>query len=294
VQPRTSGAGDRPLVTWYHGAAGQRVELSRATFGNWVAKTANLLVEELGLEAGDHVAVLLPSHWLGPALLAACWRAGISAVPVGPGAQREAAAALLAEAGCAAGFVHEDLLAEVPARFPGGPPPLLVVTDDLLGRSDAELGAAQPFARLAASMPDHFDGQPAAPEAEALLVAEHGGARSEQGGVRSWTQADLAEAAADLGARLGLRDGDRLYSGLGLDRAAGVVAGAAVPTMLGTGVVLERDPDPRAVPERLAAERVTVALLEPEQASAVQAGPGPDPAIRLVVAPLTSGSFRRP
>jgi uncharacterized protein (TIGR03089 family) len=287
VQPRTSGAGDRPLVTWYHGAAGQRVELSRASFGNWVAKTANLLVEELGLEAGDRAAVLLPSHWLGPALLAACWRAGISTVPVGPGAQREAAAALLADAGCAAGFVHESLLAEVPARFPGGPPPLLVVTDDLLGRSDAELGAAQPFARLAASMPDHFDGQRAAPEAEALLVAEHGGARS-------WTQADLAGAAADLGARLGLRDGDRLYSGLGLDRAAGVVAGAAVPTMLGNGVVLERDPDPRAVPGRLAAERVTVALLEPEQASAVQAGPGPDPAIRLVVAPFTSDSFRRP
>jgi uncharacterized protein (TIGR03089 family) len=287
VQPRPSTAGDRPLVTWYHGALGRRVELSSRTFGNWLAKTANLLVEELGLEAGDRVAVLLPSHWLGPALLAACWRAGVSAVPAGPGVQREAAAALLAEAGCAACFVHEELLAEVPARFPGGPPTLLALTDDLLGRATADLGAALPYTRLAASMPDHFDGEDAAPEAEALLVAG-------PDGPRSFTRAALAEAAGQLVGRLGLEAGDRLYSGLGLDQAAGVVAGVAVPTMLGIGVVLERDADPAALPKRLADERVTVALLEPEQASAVESGPGLQPGIRLVTGPFTGHSFRRP
>jgi uncharacterized protein (TIGR03089 family) len=285
VQPRQSGAGDRPLVTWYHGALGQRVELSRATFGNWVAKTANLLVDELGLEPGDRVAVLLPSHWLGPALLAACWRAGVSAVPASPGAPT-GPAGLLADAGCAACFVHEDLLTEVPEHFPAGAPPLLVVTDDLLGRQrTGDPGAALPFARLAASMPDHFDGEGAAPEAEALLVAE-------QGGAHAWTRAVLAEAASGLCARLGLRDGDRVYSGLALDRVAGVVAGVALPTMVGTGVVLERDPDPRALSKRLEHERVTVALLTPEQAGAVRAGPGLDPGIRLVVEPFTIGSFR--
>src|SRR5262245_17524301 len=91
VPPR-GPSGDRPLVTWYHGVLGQRVELSVKTFGNWVAKTANLLVGELGLEAGDRVAMLLPSHWQGPVVLAACWTAGVSAVPVGPGVEREAAA----------------------------------------------------------------------------------------------------------------------------------------------------------------------------------------------------------
>jgi uncharacterized protein (TIGR03089 family) len=285
--PPRGAAGDRPLVTWYHGALGQRVELSVKTFGNWVAKTANLLVEELGLEAGDRVAVLLPSHWQAPVVLAACWRAGVSAVPAGPGVEREAAAALLAEAGCAACFVHEDLLAEVPSRFPGGAPALLVITDDLLGRSSGDLGAALPFARLAASMPDHFDGERVTPETEALLEAG-------QGGARSWTQAALVEAATDVGGRLGLRDGDRLYSGLGLDRAAGVVAGVAVPLEVGTGVVLERDPDPAALPKRLADERITAAVLTPEQARAVQAGPGLDLGVRLVVEPFIGGSFRRP
>src|SRR6266511_2535279 len=182
--PRRAPGGNRPLVTWYHGALGQRIELSRATFGNWVAKTANLLVEELGLEPGERVAVLLPSHWLGPALLAACWRAGVCAVPAGPGLELQAAVELLEDAGCAACFVHEDLLAEVASRFPAGAPALLALTDDPFGRSRADLGAALPFARVAASMPDHFDGE-GAPEAEALLAADPDGARS-------WTQAALA------------------------------------------------------------------------------------------------------
>ena len=44
-------AGDpaRPLLTWYDDGTGERVELSGATLGNWVAKTANLLVDGCGL-----------------------------------------------------------------------------------------------------------------------------------------------------------------------------------------------------------------------------------------------------
>ncbi len=285
VPPRDA-SGDRPLVTWYHGALGQRVELSAKTFGNWVAKTANLLVEELGLRAGDRVAMLLPSHWQAPPVLAACWRAGVSAVPVGPGVERERAVALLADAGCAACFVHQQLLAEVPLRFPGSPPPLLAVTDDLPGRSAADLGAALPFTRLAASMPDHFDGEDATPETEALLEADRGGARS-------WTRAALAEAATDLGHRLGLESGGRLYSGLDLEHAAGVVAGVAMPVVVGTGVVLERDPDLTVLPRRLADERVAVALLTPDQAQAVRSGPGLEPGARLVEEPFIGDSFRR-
>lgn len=49
----------RPLVTFYDDATGERVELSVATFANWVAKTANLLQGELSAEPGDRVALLL-------------------------------------------------------------------------------------------------------------------------------------------------------------------------------------------------------------------------------------------
>src|SRR5690606_33707705 len=40
----------RPLVTFYDDATGERVELSVATFAYWVAKTANLLQDELSAE----------------------------------------------------------------------------------------------------------------------------------------------------------------------------------------------------------------------------------------------------
>ena len=42
----------RPLVTFYDDATGERVELSVATYANWVAKTAGLAQDELDVERG--------------------------------------------------------------------------------------------------------------------------------------------------------------------------------------------------------------------------------------------------
>ena len=43
----------RPLITFYDDSTGERVELSVVTFANWVAKTANLLVDGLGASPGS-------------------------------------------------------------------------------------------------------------------------------------------------------------------------------------------------------------------------------------------------
>ncbi|MDV6310791.1 TIGR03089 family protein [Gordonia amicalis] len=53
----------RPLLTYYDEATGERTDLSAATLGNWAAKTANYLVDEIGVGAGDVVVVDLPEHW---------------------------------------------------------------------------------------------------------------------------------------------------------------------------------------------------------------------------------------
>lgn len=71
----------RPLVTFYDDATGERVELSATTYANWVAKTASLLVDELGLERGDRVVLDLPPHWLGTVVLGAAWESGLVVVP---------------------------------------------------------------------------------------------------------------------------------------------------------------------------------------------------------------------
>jgi uncharacterized protein (TIGR03089 family) len=68
--------GSRPLLTYYDDATGERVELSVATTANWVAKTAGLLTDEHGIDAGGLVTVRLPLHWQTAVVLLACWAAG--------------------------------------------------------------------------------------------------------------------------------------------------------------------------------------------------------------------------
>lgn len=75
----------QPFVTSYD-ASGGRVELSRATFDNWVSKTSNMLVDGLGTQPGDRVAVALPVHWQSLVWLVSCWSVGAVAEFVRPDA----------------------------------------------------------------------------------------------------------------------------------------------------------------------------------------------------------------
>lgn len=72
----------RPRVTWY-GPDGERVELSARVLDNWVAKTANLLVDELDAGPGTTVLVDLPAHWRTVVWLLSTWAVGAEAVSTG-------------------------------------------------------------------------------------------------------------------------------------------------------------------------------------------------------------------
>jgi uncharacterized protein (TIGR03089 family) len=71
---RRDGAG--PFLTYYDDATGERIELSALTTANWVAKTANLLVDEYDVESGETVAIGLPPHWLGVVWALSTWSVG--------------------------------------------------------------------------------------------------------------------------------------------------------------------------------------------------------------------------
>jgi uncharacterized protein (TIGR03089 family) len=77
--------GANPFLTYYDDVSGERIELSALTTANWVAKTANLLVDEYDLETGETVAIDLPPHWLGVVWALSAWSAG-AAVTTGEGA----------------------------------------------------------------------------------------------------------------------------------------------------------------------------------------------------------------
>jgi len=255
--------GHKPFLTWYDDARGERVELSYGTFDNWVAKVANLLVEELGAGPGDRVAAVLVDHWQAAVVLAACWRAGVGVVVATPGAGGAEVAAALD--GTVAAFVREEWVADA-AQAAGGTT-LVALTADLAGRSDHDLGAALRFARVVPTMGDLFTGD-ADPEGEALRLLPAGEAAS--------TAALLGEAARLVEAT-GLGDGDRLLSGLGLLSPVGAAAGLLAPFGAGAGVVLARPFEPARFWRLLAAERVTVAALTLDQAEALlAAGRPPD------------------
>jgi uncharacterized protein (TIGR03089 family) len=72
--------GSAPLLTYYDVGSGERTELSGISIGNWVAKTSNLLVDELMTDPGDQVELALaeghPGHWVTLVWELACWEVG--------------------------------------------------------------------------------------------------------------------------------------------------------------------------------------------------------------------------
>ena len=70
----------RALVTFYDDSTGERMELSAASLGNWVAKTHFLLTDELGLGPGDRAFVAVPMHWQRLVVWLGAWSAGLELV----------------------------------------------------------------------------------------------------------------------------------------------------------------------------------------------------------------------
>ncbi|WAP51210.1 TIGR03089 family protein [Arthrobacter sp. ATA002] len=87
-----------PALIWY-GPGPERIELSGKVLDNWVAKTSNLLVDELDAEPGIRLRLDLPAHWKTLVWALAAWQTGCT-VLVGQ-THRDAAGA--ADASAAAG-----------------------------------------------------------------------------------------------------------------------------------------------------------------------------------------------
>lgn len=76
--------GHRPAVVFRDAASGERTELSWATLHNWVAKTANLLVDAFDVGLGSEVHLDAPLHWMVPVVALGTWATG-AAVRLEPG-----------------------------------------------------------------------------------------------------------------------------------------------------------------------------------------------------------------
>ncbi len=219
----------QPLVTAYDDSSGERTELSVTTYANWVNKTANLLVDELGLEADDTLLLDLPAHWLVPVFLGAAWTAGL-AVTEDPLVAHQVAV-------CGPDSVadHEDAQEVVACSLR----PFAVRFNDPLPPGVHDYGLLWP------GQSDLFLGlEPPHPDTVAWRSAE--GSR---------TQADLLGAAAAAEHDLGVR----LLTDLSLAASAGVPAFLA-PLVHGGSVVLLGNPAESSWSARLEQERATAQL----------------------------------
>jgi uncharacterized protein (TIGR03089 family) len=226
----------RPLVTFYDDATGERVELSVATFANWVAKTANLLQGDLAAAPGDRVALLLPAHWQTAVWLLACSSVGAVADVAGDPAAADVVVSgpdTLDAARACRGERVALALRPLGGRFPQPPDGFVDYAGEVPGQGDL----FTPYA-------------PVDPEEPALIVA---GAE--------YTGAEVVERARGDAPEFGLTGpGSRILSALPYDTWHGLSAGLFAPLAVGGSVVLCRHLErlgEDAVAKRVESERVT-------------------------------------
>lgn len=227
----------RPLVTFYDDATGERVELSVATFANWVAKTANLLQGDLSAAPGDRVALLLPAHWQTAVWLLACASVGAVADVGGDPAAADVVVSgpdTLSAARACRGERVALALRPLGGRFPQPPDGFVDYAVEVPGQGDR-------FVPFAAVDPDEAG----------LIVAG-----------REFSGAEVVERARAEAAGLGLTGpGSRILSGLSYDTWEGLNAGLYGPLAGGGSVVLCRHLEQlgeEALASRIASERVSV------------------------------------
>ncbi|GGQ65061.1 TIGR03089 family protein [Couchioplanes azureus] len=219
-----------PLLTWYDDTTGDRTELSGATMDNWVAKTANLLVDGAGLGPGDAAAVLLPPHWQTAAILLGTWTAG-PAVHLGPGPRPvDVVFAGPATAEAAGAWPAGDRYATglLPLAMPMRPLPagFADYTIEVRGHGD----------RFTAY-------QPVTPDDPALGATSH---------------REISAAATARARELGITPGARVL----IDAAArpDPLDWLLAPLYAGASIVLCASLDPAVAERRAAAEHVTLTL----------------------------------
>lgn len=227
-----------PLLTYYDDSSGERTELSATSLGNWVAKTANFLIDGLALDEGSRIALVLPPHWQTAGVLLGAWTAGHQVIdyPDVDAADRPDAV-----------FCTEtDLLSYADLRCE-----VVGLTLDPWGRGlSGQWPAITDYAREIGGYGDQFRSSvPVATSAPALTA-----------GSLELTQESLAGAAEELADRLGMIGGGRIMVSRDLAVVAGPVSWLLAPLAAGSSVVLVTDPDSERLAARAASEKVTATL----------------------------------
>jgi uncharacterized protein (TIGR03089 family) len=259
----------KPFVTSYDDESGERVELSYATFANWVWKTGNFLRDGLGIEPGDRVVTMLRTHWQTLAVWFGAWAAGAIVVPLQPGTVER-----YDGHGAAAAFVQEDLLPMVAGA--GGK------FGDVVGLSLAPMAG-----RLAAASPGVTDYAEEVPGyGDQLGSGER--ALLDDEAIPGRSGSELLAGGRAAATHLGLGAGDRVLCTLPVTDPELIMAAVLAPFDAGAGLVLSRRTAAEKLWRRVADERVSVVLTDSRTLGAAgdpSGVPGLRSVVRLAVGP---------
>lgn len=121
----------QPFLTYYDAATGERIELSAVTTANWVAKTANFLIDGLDAERGTRIRLDLPTHWESFVWILSAWSVGAvltyhdaDIAVVGPSLQADEQTRVALS------------LKPLGMRFDNAPPGFIDYNAEVLGHSD--------------------------------------------------------------------------------------------------------------------------------------------------------------
>ena len=221
-----------PLLTYYGDASGDRTELSGATLDNWVSKTANLLVDGLGLASGDTAAVLMPPHWQTAAILLGVSSAGLAADLGDRPGPADALFTTPDQVPAAAGKATGD-------RYATGLLPLAMPLRELPA-------GYQDYVLEVRNYGDHFAGAPVGPDDAALAAPV------------PLSHLAVLRTATERAAELGVTAGDRVL----IDARAypDPIDWLFAPLVAGASIVLCANLDPAKLAARTDAEKVSVTL----------------------------------
>jgi hypothetical protein len=266
LRRRVADDPSRPMVTFYDDASGERVELSARTFDNWVAKTANFLVDGLAAEPGTRVVLVLPPHWQTAVWLMACWSAGLVAEPVDPDTFRRGGAEPIEGSGpyqgegttphasrndpyilAAAQEVLDDVMAD--DELASGAEEIVGLSLHSLGGPLTECppGVTDYAAEVRAYGDRFVPGPEVTQEAPAMSVTK-----------ATFSAAELVAAARGSAEKWELDARDRLLVDMSFATLDGVLTGLLAPLASGASVIIQRNFDKATLDRRLTVEHVTV------------------------------------
>jgi uncharacterized protein (TIGR03089 family) len=213
-----------PRITYYDDATGERIELSTATLVNWAAKTGNLLRDEMGVGAGNRVAVLLPAHWQTASVLFGIWWIGAEVVTDG----------------------HADVALCTAER--------LGEADEAVGVGEIAVLSLNPFGKPVPDLPVGVTDYATAVRVHGDQISPE---RSPGNALDGRSVDEVLSSALASAAAHGLTADDRVMSTADWTNATDLTDNVLAPFAIGASLVQVANPDAAALDRRRQTEKVT-------------------------------------